>query len=89
MLLLAMGEPGQKNDLAEILASRLALYLGAYTARTAVKTFSHKALGRGPETLTPADIPVLSEALRPMLRTFVGRAQADVLFKRIRHWSET
>jgi hypothetical protein len=88
MLVPPMGEPEQKNDLAELLASRLAIYLGAYTARTALKTFSHKALGRGPETLTPADIPKLGEALRPMLRTFVGRAQAEVLLKRIRHWSE-
>lgn len=42
-----------------------------------------KALGRGPETLTLADIPKLQEALRPMLRTFVGRTQCEALLQQI------
>lgn len=74
---------GQSSKLAEMIATRLAVYLGPHTARVAVKTFSLKALGRGPETLTPADVPKLNAALRPMLRTFVGRAQCEVVLEQI------
>jgi hypothetical protein len=71
------------NAIADRIASRLAVYLGPATGRAAVKTFATKALGRGPETLTLADVPALHAALRPMLRTFVGRAQCEVLLQQI------
>ncbi|HTQ48707.1 MAG TPA: hypothetical protein VMI75_38380 [Polyangiaceae bacterium] len=48
-----------------------------------MKTFALKALGRGPETLTLGDVPALQQALRPMLRTFVGRAQCEVVLQQI------
>ena len=48
-----------------------------------MKTFSVKALGRGPETLTLRDVPALQQALRPMLRTFVGRAQCEIVLEQI------
>ena len=50
----------------------------------AVKTFTQKALGRGPETLTVADVPKLETALRPMLRTLVGGARAEMVLAEIR-----
>jgi eukaryotic-like serine/threonine-protein kinase len=68
---------------AETIARRLAAYLGPHTSKVAVKTFSMKALGRGPETLTLADIPALQAALRPMLRTFIGRAQCEQVLEAI------
>lgn len=71
------------SSIADRIAERLAVYLGPHTGRVAVKTFSLKALGRGPETLTLADIPKLQAALRPMLRTFVGRAHAEVVLEQI------
>jgi hypothetical protein len=83
------GAPESKNHLADAIEKRLAFFLGPHTARAAVKTFCHKALGRGPETLTAADIPALNDALRPMLRTFVGRAQAEIVLERIRRYSGT
>jgi hypothetical protein len=49
----------------------------------AVKTFSQRALGRGPETLTPIDVPALAEALRPMLRTLVGKEKGELVVKQI------
>jgi serine/threonine-protein kinase len=61
----------------ETIARRLAAYLGPHTSKVAVKTFSMRALGRGPDTLTLADVPALQAALRPMLRTFIGRAQCE------------
>ena len=69
--------------IAERIAERLANYLGPHTARVAVKTFTLKALGRGPDTLTLADVPRLQDALRPMLRTFVGRVQCEVVIEQI------
>ncbi len=71
------------NAIADRIAARLSVYLGPHTGRAAVKTFAQKALGRGPETLTLADVPALQTALRPMLRTFVGRAQCEVVLKQI------
>lgn len=67
------------NEIAERIAARLAVHLGAHTSRVAVKTFSVQALGRGPETLTLSDVPALQQALRPMLRTFVGRAKCEIV----------
>ncbi len=74
---------GTGNAIADLIAARLSVYLGPHTGRVAVKTFSLKALGRGPETLTLADVPALQAALRPMLRTFVGRAQCEVVLEKI------
>jgi hypothetical protein len=71
------------NAIADRIAARLALYLGPHTGRVAVKTFALKALGRGPETLTLRDVPALQQALRPMLRTFVGRAQCEIVLEQI------
>lgn len=71
------------NSIADRIAARLAVYVGAHTARVAVKTFSLKALARGPETLKRVDVPALIVALRPMLRTFVGRAQCEVILQQI------
>jgi hypothetical protein len=72
-----------KPNVADIVATRLATYLGPNTGRIAVKTFAQKALGRGPETLTVDDMPKLLESLRPLLRTFVGRAQAEAVLQQI------
>jgi hypothetical protein len=69
--------------IADRIAVRLSTYVGPHTARVAVKTFAMKALGRGPQTLTPDDLPALEAALRPMLRTFVGRAHAEVVLRQI------
>jgi len=71
------------NPIADRIAARLALYLGPHTGRVAVRTFAVKALGRGPETLTLADVPALQQALRPMLRTFVGRTQCEIVLQQI------
>jgi hypothetical protein len=76
--------PGrQGRAIADAISDRLAEYLGPNTARIAVKTFAHKALGRGPETLVPEDVAPLCDALLPMLRTFVGRAHAEVMLMQI------
>jgi hypothetical protein len=71
------------NAIADRVAARLSTYLGPHTGRAAVKTCARKALGRGAETLTLADLPALQQALRPMLRTFVGRAQCEVVLEQI------
>lgn len=68
---------------AELIADRLATYLGPFTAKNAVKTFATRALGRPPEMLIAADIPPLLRALRPMLRTLLGAEQADTVLQHI------
>lgn len=74
--------PGARS-IADVLAQQMAVYLGPHTARVAVKTFSQKALGRGPETLTVADVPAVTKALRPMLRTLVGRMTCEVIIEQV------
>ena len=76
--------PAAGKTVADIIAGRLAVYLGPHTGRVAVKTFAQKALGRGPETLTVSDVPKLEVALRPMLRTLVGGARAELVLAEIR-----
>jgi hypothetical protein len=71
------------NPIADRIAARLSVYLGPHTGRMALKTFSQRALGRGPETLTLGDVPALQQALRPMLRTFVGRVQTEAVLQQI------
>jgi hypothetical protein len=77
-----MTEPGVAT-VADRIAAQLARYLGPHTARVAVKTFSQRGLGRGAETLTVADVPAVSQALRPMLRTLVGKQRAEVVLQQI------
>jgi hypothetical protein len=72
------------KTVADQVAERLSVYLGPHTGRVAVKTFAQRALGRGPETLTRADLPALEQALRPMLRTLVGGARAEMVLAEIR-----
>lgn len=68
---------------ADVIADGLALYLGPFTAKNAVKTFSNKALGRPPEMLVAADVPPLLRALRPMLRTLLGADQAETVIHQL------
>ena len=71
------------RQISDVVADRLATYLGPHTARVAVKTFTQRAVGRGPETLTRVDIPDLVKALRPMLRTMVGRAKCEAILTQL------
>jgi hypothetical protein len=68
---------------AEIISDGLAGYLGPHMAKNAVKTFSQKALGRPAEMLVRSDVEPLLKALRPMLRTLVGAAQADSIIEHL------
>lgn len=75
-----MPEPVVRTP-AEIISERLAVYLGPNTARTALKTFSDRALGVAPDAVTRQQAPHLLEALRPMLKTLLGAAQSDAILK--------
>jgi hypothetical protein len=68
---------------ADRIAGRLARYLGPHTARVAVKTFAARALSLEPEALRPRDVPALANALRPMLRTLVGKERSEVVVQQI------
>lgn len=69
---------------AEVIADALSAHLGPSTARTAVRTFSSRALGLRPDEISRSDAPRLLEALRPMLRTLLGARPADDVLQRIR-----
>jgi hypothetical protein len=71
------------NTIHAVVEARLAEYLGPNTARNAVRTFARGKLGLEPDTLSVADLPRLSEALRPMLRTLLGAGTADAILARI------
>lgn len=71
--------PAGDISVADQVIEKLGEYLGPHTAKTAVKTFSKRAFGREPDTLTVDDVPTLLEALRPMLRTLVGEESAEIL----------
>ena len=73
-----------EQAIAETISAQLSIYLGPYTAKNAVKTFSYRALGRGPETLTREDTSSLLAALRPMLRTLIGAAQCELVLAKIK-----
>ncbi len=69
---------GAPQSAADVIANGLAAYLGPNAARTAVRTFSDRVLGCRPDEISRADAPRLLGALRPMLRTLLGEAPADV-----------
>lgn len=64
---------------ADVIERQLAVYLGPHTARTAVRTFAQKAVGKAPEQLGHADALKLLDALRPMLRTLLGTDESESL----------
>lgn len=68
---------------ADVIADGLARYLGPNTARTAVRTFSDRVLGCRPDEISRADAPKLLQALRPMLRTLLGQAPAELVVTEI------
>lgn len=62
---------------------QLSEYLGPHTARTAIKTFADKSLGKPPEQVTRLDAPKLLAALKPMLRTLLGADECEALLHAI------
>lgn len=68
---------------AALIEARLAALLGPNTARTAVRTFCRRAIGKSPEALREDDGPRLLAALRPSLRTLLGAATAERVLEEI------
>ncbi len=67
------------SSVQDIVTRHLARYLGPHTAKTALKTFSARSLGKAPEEVTRADAPKLLQSLRPMLRTLIGADECDAV----------
>ena len=74
---------GASRAPAEVNAEGLAPSLGPNAARAAVRTFSDRVLGCRPDEISLADAPKLLQALRPMLRTLLGQAPAEVVVAEI------
>jgi hypothetical protein len=71
------------STVAQQVAEHLSPYLGPFNAGVAVKTFAQKALKQTPDALTLEHLPVLLEALRPMLNTMVGSTSTEALLSNI------
>lgn len=71
------------DSVADRIAGRLARYIGPHTGRVAVKTFALRGLGRAAETLTVEDVPAMTQALRPMLRTLLGKQRCEIVVQHI------
>jgi len=65
------------SSTCDAVADALATYLGPNTARTAVRTFAERTLGKRAAEVEREDAPALLDALRPMLRTLLGSGPAD------------
>ncbi len=72
------------QPLHEQVATLLKTWLGKHNAKNAVKMFCKRALNLTPEELEPGDLPILLDALRPMLRTLVGEVSAEMVLDDIR-----
>jgi hypothetical protein len=67
----------------DLIAARLSFHLGPNVARMAVKTFAQQALACTPEQVTPAEVPRLIEAMRPMLAVMMGKDPSRVVLDEI------
>ena len=61
----------------EIIVGRLAPYLGPNTARVAARMCAEQATGRSDGTVSPDEASGVLDALRPMLRTLLGRTRTE------------
>ena len=71
------------TSISEQVTERLAPYLGEFNAQIWVKTVAERKLGVAADRLAAEHLAPLVEGLRPSLNTFMGRAAADQLLKKI------
>ena len=71
------------TSISEQVKQRLAPYLGEFNAEVWVKTVAERKLGVTVDHLTSEHLAPLVEGLRPSLNTFMGRAAAEQLLKKI------
>jgi hypothetical protein len=69
---------------AQIIREQLSRYLGPFTATNAVKMFAKQVLSTDPDNITAAQVPMLLEALGPMLRTLLGKDGAQNVIDQLR-----
>ena len=62
---------------ADVIREHLLRYVGPFTAKNAVEMHSKKALGVSADSVTMAQAKDLLEALGPMMRTLLGKQNAD------------
>lgn len=74
----------EPSPISEKVVERLAPYLGPFNAEVWVKVVAKRDLGLAPDELTPEHLGSLMDGLRPSLNTFMGRAAADELLRKIR-----
>ena len=70
-------------NVATLAHRELACFLGPRCAETALAVLAHRALGKPPELLTGDDIPRLCQAMRPMLRAFIGAQGTEAVLAKL------
>jgi hypothetical protein len=80
-----MASEDTDNPYAVAIARILTPILGPFTAKTAVKTFAKRVLDREADTLVAKDVAAVADALRPLLKTFVGAQKAEIIVLQIKH----
>ena len=71
------------SSIAEVVASHLVPFLGAFNAKIWIRTVAEKKLGKSVETLSRLDVVALSQGLQSALSTFMGRVAAEELVQKI------
>ena len=72
------------RPLADVLFDHISPYLGPHMTRTALRTFSARAVGKTPDALARADMAPLLAALRQMLRALIGGQETEEVLQNVR-----
>ena len=69
---------------ADVIREHLQRYMGPFTAKNAIQMFSKKTFGIDADSVTRAQAPALLEALGPMLRTLLGKNNAERVIEQLK-----
>ena len=69
---------------ADLIRDHLLRYVGPFTAKNAVEMFSRKTLGISADAITMDQAKELLEALGPMLRTLLGKQNAERVLEQLK-----
>ena len=69
---------------ADVIRDHLSRYVGPFTAKNAVQLHAKKTFGVDADVLSPAQVLPLLEALGPLLRTLLGKQNAERVIEQVK-----